>query len=51
MPLRFCAVVIGFLLLLFTVKEMGLRRIFSENHLHLRTFEAATGDLSLCARR
>ena len=49
MPLRFCAVVIGFLLLLFTVKEMGLRRIFSENHLHLRTFEAATGDLSLCA--
>ena len=48
MSFRFYVMAFGLFVLLFVVKEMVLRKIFVE-HLHLRMFEAAAGDLSLCA--
>jgi hypothetical protein len=49
---RFYVMAIGLfvllLVLLFAVKKMVFKHLFYE-HLHLRTYEAAAGDLSLCA--
>jgi hypothetical protein len=49
MSLRSCLAVIGLFVLLFIVREMVLRKSFVDG-LHLRMYDAAAGDLSLCVR-